>query len=67
MRWACIGRALRIWSRWWNPAASVKISGAYRASTQPDHAGVKPLAQALIAANVDRIVWGSHWPHPHTH
>ena len=45
--------------------AYVKISGAYRASTQPDYADVKPLAQALIAANSARIIWGSDWPHPH--
>jgi predicted TIM-barrel fold metal-dependent hydrolase len=46
--------------------AYVKISGAYRASTQaPDYPDVKPLAQMLIAANVDRIVWGSDLPHPH--
>ena len=23
-----------------------------------------PLAQALIAANADRILWGTNWPHP---
>ncbi len=45
--------------------AYVKISGAYRASTLADYADVKPLAQALIAANADRIIWGSDWPHPH--
>ncbi len=45
--------------------AYVKVSGAYRSSTQPDYADAKPLAQALIAANLDRIVWGSDWPHPH--
>ena len=45
--------------------AYVKVSGAYRASTRPDYADVKPLAQALIAANADRIIWGSDWPHPH--
>ena len=44
--------------------AYVKISGAYRASTQPDYADLRPLAQMLIAANVDRIIWGSDWPHP---
>lgn len=44
--------------------AYVKVSGAYRASTQPDYSDVKPLAQTLIAANADRIVWGSDWPHP---
>jgi predicted TIM-barrel fold metal-dependent hydrolase len=44
--------------------AYVKISGAYRASKSgPDYADVAPLAKALIAANPDRIVWGSDWPH----
>jgi predicted TIM-barrel fold metal-dependent hydrolase len=43
----------------------VKISGAYRVSTKgPDFADATPLAQALIAANPDRIVWGTDWPHP---
>jgi predicted TIM-barrel fold metal-dependent hydrolase len=45
--------------------AYVKISGAYRASSRPlDYADVAPLAKALVAANPDRIVWGSDWPHP---
>jgi predicted TIM-barrel fold metal-dependent hydrolase len=45
--------------------AYVKISGAYRASKLgPDFADAAPLAQALIAANADRIVWGTDWPHP---
>jgi predicted TIM-barrel fold metal-dependent hydrolase len=45
--------------------AHVKISGAYRASKLgPDYADATPLAQALIAANADRIVWGTDWPHP---
>lgn len=45
--------------------AYVKISGAYRASDKgPDHADAAPLAKALIAANADRIVWGTDWPHP---
>jgi predicted TIM-barrel fold metal-dependent hydrolase len=44
--------------------AYVKVSGAYHSSTQPDYADVKPLAQMLIAANEDRIIWGSDWPHP---
>jgi len=25
---------------------------------------VVPLAKALIAANAERILWGSDWPHP---
>ena len=45
----------------------VKISGAYRASTQgPNYADVAPLAHALIAANPKQILWGSDWPHPQT-
>ena len=45
--------------------AYVKISGAYRSSdAPPDYADVAPLAKALIAANLQRIVWGSDWPHP---
>jgi predicted TIM-barrel fold metal-dependent hydrolase len=47
--------------------AYVKISGAYRSSTQPpDYADVVPLARALIGANTDRIVWGTDWPHPNS-
>lgn len=45
--------------------AYVKISGAYRASAQgPDYTDVTPFAQALIAANPERIIWGTDWPHP---
>ncbi|HWL86120.1 MAG TPA: amidohydrolase family protein [Polyangiaceae bacterium] len=43
----------------------VKISGAYRTSTlAPDFPDAGTLAKALIAANPDRILWGSDWPHP---
>ena len=43
----------------------VKVSGAYRISTQaPDYPDVAPLARALIASNPDRILWVSDWPHP---
>jgi predicted TIM-barrel fold metal-dependent hydrolase len=45
--------------------AYVKISGAYRASKLgPDYPDAAPLARAMIAANADRIVWGTDWPHP---
>lgn len=45
--------------------AYVKISGAYRSSKlAPDYQDMAPYAQALIAANADRIVWGTDWPHP---
>jgi predicted TIM-barrel fold metal-dependent hydrolase len=44
--------------------AYVKISGAYRVSRLgPDYADAAPLARALIAANPERIVWGTDWPH----
>jgi len=47
--------------------AYVKISGAYRASTEaPDYLDTAPFAKALIAANRDRIVWGTDWPHPNS-
>jgi predicted TIM-barrel fold metal-dependent hydrolase len=44
--------------------AYVKLSAGYRVSTQPDWADAAPLARALIAANPERVVWGSDWPHP---
>src|SRR4051812_6126922 len=45
--------------------AYVKISGAYRASKLgPEYSDVVPFAKALIAANPDRIIWGTDWPHP---
>lgn len=46
--------------------AYVKVSGHYRSSAKaPAFEDVAPLARALIAANPDRIVWGTDWPHPH--
>lgn len=45
--------------------AYVKISAPYRISDKaPAFSDVAPLAQALIAANPDRVVWGTDWPHP---
>ena len=45
--------------------AYVKISGGYRASNlAPDYPDAAPLARALIAANADRMLWGTDWPHP---
>src|SRR5207244_4008891 len=44
--------------------AYVKISGGYRISEKaPEFADAAPLARALVAANPDRIVWGTDWPH----
>ena len=45
--------------------AYVKVSAAYRISKQaPDYPDVAPLARALVAANPERLLWGSDWPHP---
>jgi 2-pyrone-4,6-dicarboxylate lactonase len=44
----------------------VKLTGTYRITTRDatPYDDVAPYAQALIAANEDRIVWGTDWPHP---
>lgn len=43
----------------------VKISGPYYSSRDlPDYADIAPFARALVAANPERILWGSDWPHP---
>jgi predicted TIM-barrel fold metal-dependent hydrolase len=45
--------------------AYVKLSAPYRSSTRsPDYPDMTPLARALIAANPQRILWGTDWPHP---
>jgi predicted TIM-barrel fold metal-dependent hydrolase len=46
--------------------AYVKISAAADSvSTKaPAYADVLPLTRALVAANPQRILWGSNWPHP---
>jgi len=44
--------------------AYVKISVS--AGPRPDYSGFMPLAKALIAANADRILWGTNWPHPNS-
>ena len=47
--------------------AYVKLSAPYRGSTAaPAYGDMAPLARALIAANPQRILWGSDWPHPST-
>jgi predicted TIM-barrel fold metal-dependent hydrolase len=47
--------------------AYVKISGAYRLSNKaPDYPDAVLFAKSLIAANPDRIVWGTDWPHPNS-
>lgn len=44
--------------------AYVKISAVYRVSKRPDYSDAAPFAKALIAANSERVVWGTDWPHP---
>jgi predicted TIM-barrel fold metal-dependent hydrolase len=47
--------------------AHVKVSAPYRGSTQaPGFADMGPFAKALIAANLQRVLWGTDWPHPDT-
>src|SRR5438445_6845539 len=44
--------------------AYVKIS--VTAGPRPDYAGFAPLDRMLIAANPERILWGTNWPHPNS-
>ena len=42
----------------------MKLSGPYHASGDaPDHADLAPIAEAFFAANPERLLWGSDWPH----
>jgi predicted TIM-barrel fold metal-dependent hydrolase len=46
-------------------AVHVKVSAPYRLSAHyPDYADVRPLHDALVRANPDRLLWGTDWPHP---
>jgi 2-pyrone-4,6-dicarboxylate lactonase len=48
-----------------NPLAWIKVCGSERVSVgkRPFRDAV-PFAQALIAVDPDRILWGTDWPHP---
>ncbi len=41
----------------------IKLTGVYRISSAKGFADAAPLAQALIAAVPDRLIWGSDYPH----
>ena len=42
----------------------VKLSGVANVSeAAPHHEDVRPIHEALLDANPDRLVWGSDWPH----
>ena len=44
--------------------AWVKLTGPYRISGGPlPHADTVPFAHALLQANVERVIWGTDWPH----
>ena len=47
----------------------VKLTGMYRITTsdQTPYLDVTPIAQALIEANQDRLIWGTDWPHVATY
>jgi predicted TIM-barrel fold metal-dependent hydrolase len=45
--------------------AHVKLSAVYRCSAHyPDYADARPLHEALVRANPERLIWGTDWPHP---
>ena len=45
--------------------AHVKLSGAYRLSDKfPDYPDARDFHDALLAANPERLLWGTDWPHP---
>jgi 2-pyrone-4,6-dicarboxylate lactonase len=41
----------------------IKLTGVYRMATPPDFADAAPMAEVLIAAAPDRLIWGSDYPH----
>jgi predicted TIM-barrel fold metal-dependent hydrolase len=44
--------------------AYVKLSEPYRISKKgPDYPDLVPVAQAFVAANPERVLWGSGWPY----
>lgn len=43
--------------------AYVKLSAPYRIVTADDGSDGLPIARSLIDANIDRMLWGTDWPH----
>ncbi|MSP94040.1 MAG: hydrolase [Alphaproteobacteria bacterium] len=46
--------------------AYVKLSAPYRVSKKPDYSDITPLAQSLIYARRDHMLWATDWPHTQT-
>jgi len=44
--------------------AWVKLSAPHRIGSTPDDANTSAIAHAFIDANIERLVWGTDWPHP---
>jgi predicted TIM-barrel fold metal-dependent hydrolase len=41
----------------------IKFTGTYRMATAPSFADARPMAQAILEANSNRVIWGSDYPH----
>jgi predicted TIM-barrel fold metal-dependent hydrolase len=41
----------------------VKLSAPYRITNRPDGMDGEAIARAMIDANLDRMLWGTDWPH----
>ncbi|MDB5806342.1 MAG: hypothetical protein JWN73_3664 [Betaproteobacteria bacterium] len=44
--------------------AWLKLSAPHRIGATPDDANTTAIAHAFIDANIERMVWGTDWPHP---
>jgi predicted TIM-barrel fold metal-dependent hydrolase len=41
----------------------MKLSGPYRLARDGNYERLRPLAEAIVDAIPDRVIWGSDWPH----
>jgi len=42
----------------------IKLSAPYQISQMDDYADAKAIVEAMVAANPDRVLWATNWPHP---